>query len=350
MRPGPLPVIRGLALAPLWFCQIATSAKSFRDNPILGSSILNAWGLHVSRRRLADAMARLRRAKLAEQIAPQERARFDQLGYFLRHDALDSEHFAALRREIRSARLPAREMRQGRTVTRRMGLDDQWLVRMPATRQVAKDPALRALVHYAASYSGEPTFAVQSILVGAFGGDEDPQTVLHSDTFHPTAKAWLFLDDVGADDGPFAYVPGSNQLTPQRLAWERGQSLTAARSADRMHSEGSFRATEADLVELGLPPPVSMTVPANTLIVADTSGFHRRTPSPNRSCRVELYATLRRSPFSPWTGGHSASLPPFAGRFNGLEMAFQEMLERTGVALGPWRPVGKTGAYESAKI
>jgi hypothetical protein len=38
-------------------------------------------------------------------------------------------------------------------------------------------------------------------------------------------------------------------------------------------------------------------VPANTLVVADTSGFHRRTPSPAHTVRVEVYLSLRRNPF-----------------------------------------------------
>jgi hypothetical protein len=33
-------------------------------------------------------------------------------------------------------------------------------------------------------------------------------------------KAWLFLDDVALEDGPFADVAGSHRLTPARLAWE----------------------------------------------------------------------------------------------------------------------------------
>jgi hypothetical protein len=343
-------MVRGLALAPFWIVQLGTKAKSFRDNPILGSRTLNAWGLHVARRRLANAMAHRRRLALTKEITSQERARFDELGYVVRHEALDREHFAALVREISSGRLPAREMRQGRTVTRRIGLDDRWLLQMPATRKAVTDLSLRALIHYAASYAGEPTFAVQTILADASGGQDDPQTKLHSDTFHPTAKAWLFLDDVSEDDGPFSYVPGSHRLTPLRLEWERQQSLSAATSPDRMHSEGSFRATEADLAALRLPPPLTMAVPANTLIVADTSGFHRRNRSPGASCRVELYATLRRSPFVPWTGGHLAALPPLAGHFSTLEMTLQRLLEASRLAHSPWRPVGLTGAYDPAKI
>jgi hypothetical protein len=93
-----------------------------------------------------------------------------------------------------------------------------------------------------------------------------------------------------------------------------------------------------------------MAVPANTLIVADTSGFHRRNPSPRPTRRVELYATLRRSPFLPFTGGHLAALPPFSGHFAQLEAALQMGVERLGLARSPWRPVGPAGAYEPAKI
>jgi hypothetical protein len=221
---------------------------------------------------------------------------------------------------------------------------------MPAVRLFVKNPTVRSFIRYAASHAGEPTFAVQTILADPSNGEADPQTALHSDTFHPTAKAWLFLDDVGEDDGPFTYVPGSHRLTPQRLTWELEQSVSAARSPDRMHSEGSLRATESDLAAMRLPAPVRMAVPANTLIVADTSGFHQRSPSLRRTRRVELYATLRRTPFVPWTGGHLAALPPFAGRFARLETGLQLVLERSGLPPSPWRPVGMTGAYEPAKI
>jgi hypothetical protein len=350
MRSSLLSITRSLVLAPLWLAQIGTKAKSFRDNPLLGSPTLNAWGLHVARRRLAYALGQYRRQKLADNLTPGERASFDEHGYFLRRNALDADHFSALRHEIQEARLPAREMRQGGAVTRRIGLDDSGLARMPGARRLVKDPASRALIHYAASYAGEPTFAVQTILADPTVADTDPQTALHSDTFHPTAKAWLFLDDVGDEGCPFAYVPGSHRLTPQRLAWEREQSLSAAHSSDRMHSEGSFRATDSDLAAMGLPPPIRFAVPANTLIVADTSGFHRRSASLQPTRRVEVYATLRRTPFLPWAGGHFAALPPFAGRFTRMEMGLQNLLETLGVVPSPWRPVGLSGAYEPANI
>jgi hypothetical protein len=341
---------RGMALWPLWIAQLATGAKSFRDNPILGSPTLNAWGLHAARRRIADRLAQRRRRNLAAPVPAAERAQFDRLGYFIRRDALNATDFAALRREVEACRLPAREMRQGRTVTRRIGLDDAWIADMPATRGFVKDPAIRALIHYAASYAGEPTFAVQTIIADPGRHEPDPQTVFHSDTFHPTAKAWFFLADVGEGDGPFAYVPGSHRLTEKRLSWERRQSLDARNSGDQMHGEGSFRVDEADLAALDLPAPVRMAVPANTLIIADTSGFHARTASPNPTCRVEIYATLRRTPFLPWTGAHTLALPPIAGRHDRLEAGMEQFIERAGLGRSAWRPVGAIGPFDPPRI
>lgn len=339
-------LIAGIAFAPWWIAQIATKAKSFRDNPVLGSPALNRWGLHVARRRTAARLAERRRQRLSARVEPAEREFFDRNGYFIRHDALRRDAFDALRREIEALRIPAREMRQGPAVTRRIGLDDSQLATMPLTRTLVKDDAVRALIHYAASYGGEPTFAVQSIISEAPAVEHDPQTLFHSDTFHPTAKAWMFLSDVGPEDGPFAYVPGSHRLTGERLAWEREQSLGARHSTDSMHGEGSFRVDEDELAALGLPPPLRFAVPANTLIVADTSGFHARTASPGPTHRVEIYATLRRTPFMPWVGGHTLALPPISGRHTALDTALQESLERAGLGRSPWRPVGCVGPFD----
>ena len=339
-------VIAGIAFTPWWIAQIATKAKSFRDNPVLGSRTLNRWGLHVARRRAAARLAERRRGRLAARLAPAEREFFDRNGYFIRRGALDPAAFEALRREIMAMRAPAREMRQGPAVTRRLGLDDAQLLEMPACRDFVKNRGVRALIHYAASCAGEPTFAVQSIISEPGLIEADPQTVFHSDTFHPTAKAWLFLSDVGEEDGPLCYVPGSHRLTQRRLAWEREQSLAAGRSVDPMHSEGSFRIDDDGLSALGLPAPMRFTVPANTLIIADTSGFHARTPSPRATCRVEVYATLRRTPFVPWVGGHPLALRPIAGRHTALDSAFQDLVERAGLHRSPWRSVGDRGAFD----
>src|SRR5689334_19206927 len=55
-------------MAPLWIAALATGAKSFRDNPVLGSERLNRRGLHARRAKLAHDMAWRRRARLAHLV------------------------------------------------------------------------------------------------------------------------------------------------------------------------------------------------------------------------------------------------------------------------------------------
>jgi hypothetical protein len=203
-----------------------------------------------------------------------------------------------------------------------------------------------ALMRFAGATGGQPVISIQCILANRGVGADDPQCDINADNFHSTSKAWFFVHDVGPDDGPFSYVPGSHRLTAQRLAWERAQSLAACNHDKRDHAEGSFRISRADLRALGLSDPLPVTVRANTLVVADTFGFHSRTPSPAPTQRYELYATLRRNPFLPWTGLDPLSMPFVKNRMG----SFLTALDRVGIAPMPWKPVGRMRLDEPPRI
>src|SRR5260370_1309121 len=108
-----------------------------------------------------------------------------------------------------------------RVSPRHIALEPAVLARVPAARQLLRSPEYRSLIGYAGSSAAAPMVYIQTILSQATQGPPDPQTDLHTDTFHPTVKAWLFLTDVEPDAMPFVYVPGSHRLTPERLQWER---------------------------------------------------------------------------------------------------------------------------------
>lgn len=327
-------------LAPLHAAALATAAKSFRDNPILGSRALNRAGLHVARLRAAAAMAAVRRQRLARLIDREDAAALDRDGFVMKQEYLPEAAFRALKDQALGLAAPAREMIQGDAVTRRIALDAATLARSPALRGFAEDPRWLGLVRYAGSSALEPLLYIQTIFSRVRPQMLDPQTHLHADTFHPTVKAWFFLTDVAADDGPFTYVPGSHRPTPERLAWEREVSIRARASADNETQEGSFRIAENELAALGLPPPRAFAVPANTLIVADTMGFHARGRSTRPSIRVELWAYGRRNPFLPWLGWDPAAFPGIKGRAVPLAWAAADLGERLGFGRNPWRPAG----------
>ena len=337
--------MRRVAMTPVWIAQLATGTKSFERNAVIGSRRLNEWGLHEARVRIAYQLAQARRRKLAALISAADRAAFDRDGFVLRPNFLPAEQFAGLLGQVRAYRGPLREISEGDTLMRKIALDRKALAQMPALDAVLRSRDWRGLIRYAGSRDAEPVVWIQSILRHACVGSADPQTLLHADTFHPTVKAWLFLTDVAEDAGPFTYVPGSHRLTDRRLEWERRKSLSARDSANDEDRQGSFRIDAAELASLGLPQPRAFAVPANTLIVADTFGFHARGPSPRPSLRVEIWAYGRRSPFLPW-----AALVPWTitglGRRSTLSWRFGDALEAAGLKKNRWRARTGVSAFD----
>jgi Phytanoyl-CoA dioxygenase (PhyH) len=324
------------ALVPWWTAQLLTGTKSFERNAVIGSRRLNRLGLHEARVRLAHEVAQRRRRRLEHLVAASDRADFARDGFVVKRDFLPQPEFAALLRQVKEYRGPLREIAEGDTIMRKIALDPRTLRGLPALAGVLRSPDWRGLIRYVGSRDAEPVVWIQSLSRHACDGPPDPQTFLHADTFHPTVKAWLFLTDVAADAGPFSYVPGSHRLTPQRLAWERRMSLAAPDSTDAEIRQGSFRIDPRELRDMGLPEPVVFAVPANTLVVADTFGFHARGPSAGRSLRVEIWAYGRRSPFVPCAGLDPWTATALARR-SLIGWQLGDLLERAGIKPHRWR-------------
>jgi hypothetical protein len=331
-------------LWPLYWFRLFTSANDFTANPVLGSATLNRWGLHVWRKRAAHAVCQWRRARQRSQL-PEGAAEALSLQGFVQQDRfLPDAELQLLLAEVGRAALPVIEMAQPPALTRRINLDaSSCKGRYPAMQRLIENQTLLRLLRYAAGYPGTPIISIQCIHSGGAqtGGSQDPQSDWHVDTFHSTAKAWLFLHDVGPDDGPLAYVPGSNLPTASRLAWEHRQSVTAASHVNRLHAKGSFRVTEAELRQMGYGEPYLAAVKSNTLVVADTGGFHRRTPSARPTVRVEVYLSLRRNPFIAGLYPSVLAWPGVRSQWAGWAFGWYEYLLRKGKP--GWIPSARRG-------
>ncbi|MBO0343678.1 phytanoyl-CoA dioxygenase family protein [Roseibium sp. CAU 1637] len=306
--------------SPLWAAELATGAKSFRHNPILGSKRLNEKGLHLKRALLAERMSDWRRRRMEKLVSPEDRAQYAQDGFIRRSEVLDAEEISSLREEVENTRFEAYDFRQGNAVTRFIPLPPEVLRALPHLRRFVTGDLFQNSLKYVASTTADPIVFLHVVLTDPTAGEVDPQTNFHSDTFHATAKAWFFLYDVPLAEGPFTYVPGSHRLTQERQAWELAESISAAHSADGHHALGSFRVNGDQLQTLGLREPVSFDVPGNTLVVADTHGFHARGKSERPSVRVGVYGSLRRNPYLPFTGFDPLMLPGVQGRQAQLHM------------------------------
>jgi hypothetical protein len=326
--------------APLWLFALATGAKSFADNAILGSERLNRRGLHAARVRLAHRIAASRRRRLAYAVPAEWREAFDRDGYVALRDFLPAESFARLREALLTREFEAREQQQGDAVTRRVPIGPALLRTVPELRESLDARAWRSLLAYVASTRSEPLYYIQTIVSRHALGDADPQLELHADTFHPSLKAWLFLTDVTDDQGPLTYVAGSHRLNSARLAWEKARSIAITQS-DRLSQRGSLRIRRDELPQLGLPQPTRLAVPANTLVVIDTCGFHARGSCDRPTVRAEIWAYARRTPFVPWTGFDILSWRPIALRRATWLPLILDKLDRLGIMKQHWHPAGR---------
>lgn len=330
--------LRSVVLLPVWVASIFTTAKSFAANPVLGSYLLNRLGLHAARVVLAHAVARFRHALLAGLAAPADRRAFLRDGYLVKENFLPRGMFDAIEQEARAYRGEARSCHQGDTVTRRVLLDDEALAGLPACADLVRDRRYRRLIKYCAARNHGPLIYIQRIENHVLQGGDDPQRFLHSDTFHPTVKAWLFLDDVDDGNGPFTYVPGSHRLTWRRLKWEYRKSISWRGLPDPYSRKGSLRLTEDERRGLGLREAVLYRVPRNTLVIANTHGFHRRGAAAETGTRLEIWAYSRSNPFNPFPGLDSRLLDRLRHRlFKGYLRHRDRQAEREG-GQPSWRP------------
>jgi hypothetical protein len=337
---------RTLLLSPIWAVQLLTGAKSFADNPIIGSQALNRRGLHVARLLIAHRLAAMRRQRLSSRLSAADREAFERDGFLITPNFLPPDWFRDLIAEVKSYRGPGREMLQGDTVTRRIALDPKTLAKLPAIAKLLAAPTFQGILRYVNSFDVEPMFYLQTILTHTRKGPPDPQLKLHADTFQPSVKAWLFLTDVEERGAPFTFVPGSHKPTQARLTWEKEMSIAVSSDGERLSRRGSFRVDPSQLPDLDLPPPRAIAVKANTLVVADTFGFHARGLSDLPTIRVEIWGYGRHSPFIPWTGSLLWRMGWVARQRVSLFWWWNDRVERLGGKPNVWRRRDTVSAFD----
>lgn len=255
---------------------------------------LNRLGLQLARTAAAQAVHRRRRwpadPSVAEAVA---RLRAD--GLVVVPGLLGSDEVARLRevaeRVTADPDLPHDRLAQGAnalTVTWRRDLP-------PADREVLDrfflHPTLVALAEAAERVPVEPGSGHCTVqLLEQRDGEGDLEAQIHSDTFHPTHKAWLYLTDVGPEDGPLTYYPRSHRLGRHSAAGVYRESCGP--------NAGSRRIEERELRAHGVDPEV-VTCGAGTLVVADTFGYHGRLQGSPPGRRLVLTVELRNDPFRP---------------------------------------------------
>lgn len=297
-----------------WF-DVFSNQKSFRHRWV-GSPLANRLGLHAARVRLAALCAGVRRGGVpAVDRRIEHRLRRD--GIVVIENVLPAPLFEQARNEFR-ARLAAQAARVpvpassgrgfGAPITNAWGFDRydggslNRFVRIGDDSPVlagafAEDgPLGRLLRRLSGTRLTRDKVLIYQLLHGPESTQPDLQRRPHSDTFHETFKFWYFFDDVTPHHGPLMYSTGSHRNTRERLRWERKRIVQ-----DHVGSS-AFRIGEPALRALGWLPPQPVLTRANSLVLANTHGFHCRADAIAGTERSCIYANLRPHAFAMWAG------------------------------------------------
>lgn len=279
-----------------------TNIKDFTE---LGTSVADAYaGIHVFRTYFAHRIHDVIRKKIGFKfLLGQE---FEKYGIFTLPDFLDKKVASRIISEI--SKIPSAVNKQsfnlvannfspgdatfdavfGNRNTSQLGV---------SMRNVIFDSIGRSLSHKEVNQMYATNTFVQKL--HNKHGDGDIQKILHQDTFFPCLKFWYFPKEVTLDDGPFTYAPESNRLTEARLEFIYKQSINCAEGKieperTESHMEGSIRIFDDELTKMGYtatPYPVA----ANTLVVANVFGFHRRSEVMKEGFRDSIHGSIRLS-------------------------------------------------------
>jgi hypothetical protein len=117
----------------------------------------------------------------------------------------------------------------------------------------------------------------------------DSQKVLHTDNFYATHKIWYFFDDVTEDHGPLVFAAGTSRFSLRRGIFEYVSSLFYD------SQNVAWRPSQKWINFLKISPQL-LTVPANTLVIANTHGFHRRGDAVPDMERRQIHFRVRINP------------------------------------------------------
>jgi hypothetical protein len=267
---------------------------------IIDSRVLNRLGVQVARIFAARLLYRARLVRTSTSVASHVNTLIED-GVLVLPDFLAPEQLAAIRAECDGIQARGQQLRPStwgpNTLTsvwvRQLDAGD-----VPAIRAFFNDERLQAIAAGAERrllpalvQDAEVEFLVQGTPTPA--ASTDPQTICHSDTFFNTHKIWFYLDDVTLAHGPLAYIRGSHRLTSARLGFAYEHSWKRDPSSDPSRRIGG-----AELDRCGGSEAV-LTCPANTLVIANTCGYHRRLQGQPGFRRRALQISLRANPFVP---------------------------------------------------
>jgi hypothetical protein len=300
--------------------ELLERAKNF---PILRSSSRTTPKYHIGsvmENRLGFQIYRVLGKSLARQFRRRYRSpeinefvtRLDRDGLLVIERFLDDESFAAVASEFEKANSdsplrPYKDVagaRLYRSQLRLAELSDQ----LPVTKALFRDN--KFLDDIVSAAIRRPINKRPEVLLDTYqrvisnGEDNDIENILHADLHVPTIKMFFYLEAVNSSNGAFIYAKGSHRLTIPRIIHEYELSIREAKSRrgiavpERMQERRANQVRNIIDNEARRRMKISETqvcAAANTLVIANNMGFHRRGEFMSDSPRKALLINYRNA-------------------------------------------------------
>jgi hypothetical protein len=273
-------------------------ARIFSSDRLIDSELLNRLGIQIFRILAARLLYNVREVTVDQEV----RDRVDELlseGILVWSNFLPAEEFAALQEEIlgivaeRDERLTTKVY--GSTISETRSLGSFPPILIPQTHKFLADRRLHEVLEGVEkrTLDGPGKHSIQLLKYEPGNHLADTQTRLHSDTWFNTHKLWFYLNDVKSEDAPFVYVKRSHRLSLAQLSCVYKSSRYDSSSDSRLISS-------EEIARQGLKETI-VTCPKNTLVIANTCGYHRRLSGEPGGRRLSLHSVLRANPFAAYS-------------------------------------------------
>ena len=269
----------------------------FSKEKLVRSSLLNKWGIQPLRMKIATRRYKNRKWSV-DPIVAKEAREVAEKGITQIDDFLSPEHFAQVAEECRALRDEGNwhvVTQMGPNVIKNINLKEIDLTKYPALKKLMEEPRIEALFEAAEKrplniYDSKNFYFLLQYLVQGDEDTFDPESALHTDTFFNTHKAWLYIDDVKLENGPFVYVENSH-LADSEYRRKKEYEYSQIKGV-----KGSRRIPQKEVEEQGLEEKIC-TCDKNTLVMANTLGYHRRLNGVGGHDRLTFAISARFNPF-----------------------------------------------------
>jgi hypothetical protein len=276
----------------------------FTSEKVLNNFFLNLFGIQVIRIFVSNFFLKIRRIFL---FLPKKDHKdilfFKKNGYLQINNFLNKKDFNLLKKDFENKSKKFKDIYKGKS---RDKIVDKFKFditkRSKIIKKISEDKRLKNLIEYAEGkklifkdkYKKNIFIWFERIVINTKnsidGINKDPQTLLHRDTFYQTTKIIFYLNDVNTKSGPFVYSPGSHKLNIRKILTEYLNSILNKDKCIRYKNNffyDHYKRNELPLVGK-----------ANSLIITNTNGFHRREKIRNFSERKTLRFSFRFNPFT----------------------------------------------------